>query len=154
MANQTWSKLTSLQLGRIAERYAIIEFMSQGYDVFTPEVDDHGVDFIAKSKASGRLYEIQVKAIRKCSYTFIPKNKMPLDDQRLVCYLRFSDGAEPDIYVIPATSWRERQLDGALISRDYDPSSNKSKPEYGIHGAKKYLEELSRYRADAFFSKQ
>ena len=68
MANQAWSELSSLQLGRVAERYAIIEFMSRGYDVFTPEVDDHGVDFIAKSKTSGKLYEIQVKAIRKCSF--------------------------------------------------------------------------------------
>lgn len=153
MANQAWSELSSLQLGRVAERYAIIEFMSRGYDVFTPEVDDHGVDFIAKSKASGKLYEIQVKAIRKCSYTFIRKDKMPLDGQRLICYLRFEDGEEPSIYIIPATCWRESGIDGALVARDYNLPDNKSKPEYGIRGAKKYLEELARFRADNFFSR-
>lgn len=148
MANQAWSELSSLQLGRVAERYAIIEFMSRGYDVFTSEVDDHGVDFIAKSKASGKLYEIQVKAIRKCSYTFIRKDKMPLDDQRPVCYLRFEDGEGPSIYIIPATSWQESGTGGA-----YSLPDNRSKPEYGIRGAKKYLEELARFRADNFFSK-
>lgn len=153
MANQAWSELSSLQLGCVAERYAIIEFMSRGYDVFTPEVDDHGVDFIAKSKASGKLYEIQVKAIHKCSYTFIRKDKMPLDDQRLVCYLRFEDGEEPSIYIIPATCWRESGIDGALVARDYNFPDNKSTPEYGIRGAKKYLEGLARFRADNFFSK-
>ena len=102
MTNQAWSELSPLQLGHIAERYAIIEFLSREHNVFTPEIDDRGVDFVVKSKSSGRLLEVQVKAVRKCNYAFIRKDKMPLDDQRLVRHLRFNDGRSQ----IPTSSRR------------------------------------------------
>ena len=50
MPNTKWSELSAMQLGRYAEYYAKMEFTSYGFDVYTSEVDDHGVDFIAKSK--------------------------------------------------------------------------------------------------------
>ena len=49
MSNTNWSELSYLQLGRYAEYYAKMEFSSYGYDVYTSEVDDHGVDFVAKN---------------------------------------------------------------------------------------------------------
>ena len=48
MPNTNWSELSHLQLGRYAEYYAKMEFASFGYDVYTSEVDDHGVDFVAR----------------------------------------------------------------------------------------------------------
>ena len=51
MPNLNWSKLTGLQLGRYAEYYAKMEFASYGFEVYTSEVDDHGVDFIAKKSS-------------------------------------------------------------------------------------------------------
>ena len=51
--NTDWEKLTPLQLGKFGEYYAKMEFASYGYDVYTSEVDDHGVDFIAKDKKTG-----------------------------------------------------------------------------------------------------
>ena len=53
MPNTNWSKLSHLQLGRYAEYYAKMEFVSYGYDVYTSEVDDHGVDFVARNPADG-----------------------------------------------------------------------------------------------------
>ena len=64
MPNTNWSKLSHLQLGRYAEYYAKMEFASCGYDVYTSEVDDHGVDFVARNPVDGQYYEIQVKSIR------------------------------------------------------------------------------------------
>jgi hypothetical protein len=42
--------LTGLQLGRYAEYYAKMEFASYGFEVYTSEVDDHGVDFVVKEE--------------------------------------------------------------------------------------------------------
>ncbi len=50
MPDTNWSKLNKLQLGRYAEYYAKMEFASYGFEVYTSEVDDHGIDFIAKEK--------------------------------------------------------------------------------------------------------
>ncbi|MGJ0909206.1 hypothetical protein [Clostridium botulinum] len=57
MQNTNWSKLSALQLGRYAEYFTKMEFASYGLEVYTTEVDDNGIDFIAKDK-NGRFYEI------------------------------------------------------------------------------------------------
>lgn len=49
-----WSELTTQQLGQIGEYYAKMEFISYGYEIYTPDIDDHGVDFIAKDKVGWR----------------------------------------------------------------------------------------------------
>ena len=74
MPNLNWSKLNHMQIGRYAEYYAKMEFTSYGYDVYTSEVDDHGVDFVAKSP-QGVFLEVQVKAVRD-NYVFIRKNNI------------------------------------------------------------------------------
>ena len=87
MPNLNWSKLTGLQLGRYAEYYAKMEFASYGFEVYTSEVDDHGVDFVVKNSQSDLFYEVQVKAVRDYNYVLIKKSKMPeLKENRLVCY--------------------------------------------------------------------
>ena len=57
MPNLNWNKLSGLQLGRYAEYYAKMEFASYGFEVYTSEVDDHGVDFIAKSPNDNKFYD-------------------------------------------------------------------------------------------------
>lgn len=96
MPNTNWSELSHLQLGRYAEYYAKMEFASYGYDVYTSEVDDHGVDFVARNPNDGHYYEIQVKAVRNLDYVYIRKDKMVLSPTRLVYLLLFSNGALPD----------------------------------------------------------
>lgn len=44
-----WSKLKSMQLGQYAEYYAKMEFTTYRYEVYTSEIDDHGVDFVVKA---------------------------------------------------------------------------------------------------------
>jgi hypothetical protein len=77
MPNLQWSKLSHLQLGKYAEYYAKMEFASYGYEVYTSEVDDHGVDFIAKAPDTSVYYEIQVKSSRNTKYVYETKDKMP-----------------------------------------------------------------------------
>ncbi|WP_051533783.1 hypothetical protein [Desulfitibacter alkalitolerans] len=49
-------------------------FASYGFKVYTSEVDDHGIDFIAKGK-NGKIHELQVKAVRQSNYVYMQKDK-------------------------------------------------------------------------------
>ena len=118
MPNLNWSELSPLQLGRYAEYYAKMEFASYGFEVYTSEVDDHGVDFVVKVPGTANFYEVQVKSVRDFGYVFISKSKMPvLTAHRLVCHMHFIDGQLPDVFVIPATAWAEPNA--VLVERNY-----------------------------------
>ena len=147
MPNLNWSKLSGLQLGRYAEYYAKMEFASYGFEVYTSEVDDHGVDFIVKSPATNVFYEIQVKSVRNYGYAFLSKSKMPiLTEYRLICFLHFTDGKLPDVFVIPSTAWKNPNA--VLVDRNYDKPGQKSHPEWGISLSRKNYELLNQYNAE------
>lgn len=145
-----WSKLSRMQLGRYAEYYSKMEFTSYGFEVYTSEVDDHGVDFVVRSVNGDTFYEVQVKAVRNYQYTFITKEKMAkspsivLPDNRIVCFLRFEDGFLPEVYTIPATAWVTPNT--VLKSNDY--IGLKSKPEWGISISNKNIHLLQEYRIE------
>ena len=149
MPNLEWSHLNHLQLGRYAEYYAKMEFASYGYDVYTSEVDDHGVDFVAKPP-KGDFIEAQVISTRG-NYVFIQKDKFQLDDRHVVCYMRFRDGALPDVYLFPATVWDTPNA--VFVSHDYN-NSQKSKSEWGINYSVKNRHLLEPYRAEFYFTRQ
>ena len=151
MPNRKWSELKHLQLGRYAEYYAKMEFASYGFEIYSPEIDDHGVDFIVKKPNENSFYEVQVKSICNSGYVFCRKDKMPLKDIWLLCLLRFVDDELPEVYIIPATTWLEPKP--PFVSRDYEKEGQKSKPEWGINVSKKNLPQLSNYSAAVFFNK-
>ena len=134
-------------IGKYAEYYAKMEFASYNNEVYTSEVDDHGVDFVAKAPGPNTFYEIQVKSMCKGSYIFISKDKIEMDDRHLVCFLRFEDGKMPDVYIIPITAWKTPNA--VLVDRNYE----KSKPEWGINYSKKNRDLLEQYRIEKFFNK-
>lgn len=155
MPNTIWSKLSHLQLGRYAEYYAKMEFASYGYDVYTSEVDDHGVDFVARNPVNDRYYEIQVKAVRNLDYVYIQKDKMVLSPQRLVGLLLFEDGTLPACYdPIPSLE----APNALFVDRNYDKPGQCSKPEWGLNLSKKNLKKnlplLEPYRGEAYFAAQ
>ena len=149
MPRMIWSELAPLQLGKYAEYYAKMEFTSYGYDVYTSEVDDHGVDFVVKYR--GDFREVQVKSVRKAHYVFIPKDKIVLDEKHLVCLLVFTDGKLPAVYIIPATAWLTPNE--VFVDRAYGKPGQNSKPEYGINITKKTASLLEPYRADYYFNR-
>lgn len=77
MPNLKWSELTPMQLGQYAEYYSKMEFTSYGYDVYTSEVDDHGVDFVAKDSKSDIFYEVQVKPMSEIMKDIMMSDGMP-----------------------------------------------------------------------------
>ena len=149
MPNTNWSELSHLQLGRSAEYCAKMEFASYGYDVYTSEVDDHGVDFVARNPDDGQYYEIQVKAVRNLDYVYIRKDKMALSPVRLVYLLLFSNGTLPDCYVIPSQTWNDPNA--LFVDRNYGKPGQKSAPEWGINLSKRNLPLLEPYREELYF---
>ena len=146
MPRLKWSELTTMQFGRYAEYYAKMEFASYGFEVYSSEVDDHGVDFIVKSPKNNIFYEVQVKATRKFNPIFISESKMPeLKDERLVCYLHFTDGQLPKFFIIKSTEWHNGET--TLVHYKYD-KGQKSEPEYVINLSEKHLKWLEKYNSD------
>ena len=135
----------SASFGKRMEYFLVGKMLMEKLDVYLPLVDDHGVDFIAKSK-NGTFYEVQVKSVRDDNYVFIKKSKIVLQSNRLICFIRFNDNELPDCYVFPATVFEKP--DGSLFtSKDYE--GLKSQPEYGISVKKKEnLEKMQKYQSE------
>lgn len=144
-----WTKLNHMQLGQYGEYYAKMEFTSYRFDVYTSEVDDHGVDFVAKDPNTGIFYEVQVKSMCKGSYIFISKDKIVMDEKHLVCFIHFEDGEMPEVYIIPITAWQNPNA--VLVDRNYDKPGQTSKPEWGINYSKKNKHLLDPYKVEKFF---
>lgn len=135
MPNKNWSDLNSLQMGRYAEYFAKMEFASYGLEVYTTEVDDHGIDFIVKDK-QGRFCEIQVKSKTEKGYVFMQKSKFDISNKNLyLTLLVFQDGKLPDIFLIPTEVWKSPNE--VFVDRLYDKPGQKSAPEYGINISQK-----------------
>ena len=147
-----WSKLNSMQLGQYAEYYAKMEFTSYRYEVYTSEIDDHGVDFVAKPPDKLGFYGIQVKSMCRGNYVFISKDKIKMDDRNLVCFLHFEDNAMPEVYIIPITAWKIPNA--VLVDREYDKPGQKSKPEWGINYSKQNKHLIEPYKIEHFFEKR
>lgn len=151
MERYKWSRLSPLQLGRYAEYLVKMEFTLYGFDVYTAEVDDKGIDFVVrkehqndKGEIEYRYYDVQVKSVRGLNYIFFLKSKFPLRDNLLAAVPLFREGELPEIYLIPSTAWN--QPNGLFVGRNYE--GLKSKPEWGLNLSQKNLPLLALYKFD------
>lgn len=144
MPNKNWSVLNHLQIGKYAEYFAKMEFISYGFEVFTSEVDDRGIDFVVKN-AQGEFCEIQVKSLRGNGYVFAQKSKFNLNNNNLfMALLIFREGEMPDFFLIPSSAWRLPNK--VFVDMDYNKPNQKSAPEYGINISNKNYEILNQYK--------
>lgn len=143
MERYAWSRLSHLQVGKLAEYVAKMEFTQYGFQVFTPEVDDRGIDYIARFE-DGPWYEVQVKAVRGLNYVFMQKDKFPLKPERLLVVAILTEGGPPDLYVIPSMAWKAPNE--LFVSRDYE--GLKSKPEWGLNLTKRNMALLAPFALD------
>ena len=60
MSRFRWAGLNRQQVGRYAEYFVKMEFTMHGFQVYSAEVDDRGIDFVARHE-DGTFYEVQVK---------------------------------------------------------------------------------------------
>jgi hypothetical protein len=95
-ARHVWSRLNHLQLGKYAEYLTKMEFVLLGCDVFTAEVDDHGIDFVMRTR-EGNHYDVQVKSFRSqpgktTPYVYLQKSKFKIHPSLLLALVQFVDG--------------------------------------------------------------
>lgn len=127
--SQGWSKLNHLQLGKYGEYFSKMAFTREGFDVYTSEVDDKGIDFVVR-KNENEHYDIQVKSVRNNNYVFMRKEVFRPRKNLFLSLLFFNDSDDfPKLLLIPSLDWILKRH-SALIERDYENS--KSKPEWGL----------------------
>ena len=73
-------------------------FTSYGFDVYTSEVDDKGIDFVIRNQKS-KYYEIQVKSLRGSGYIYMQKSKFELSNSLFASIVIFNNGKKPNVYL-------------------------------------------------------
>lgn len=132
------------QVGAYAEYFVKMEMTMYGFQVYTTEVDDRGIDFVVRYDAESYI-EIQVKSIRSLGYVFMQKTKFkPHKNLYLALGILFQD-EPPILYLIPSTVWLSP--DSVFVERSY--KGLKSKPEWGLNISKKNISVLEKYKFEA-----
>src|SRR5687767_342672 len=136
-----WSRLNHLQVGRYAEYLAKMEFTLCGFDVYTSEVDDKGIDFVVRRDPAA-YFDIQVKSLRGPGYVFFRKDCFELRANLFAALALFQDGRMPNLYLIPSLTWQAPNK--IFVNRDY--VGKKSLPEWGLNISRKNLSALEPHR--------
>jgi hypothetical protein len=142
MPRHNWKSLNKQQVGAYAEYFVKMELTMHGFQVYSTEVDDRGIDFVAR-RDSGSFIEIQVKSLRAMGYVYMQKSKFPLRQSTYLALGLFTEGHEPKLFLIPSTVWRTPNE--TFVDRKYEKDGQKSKPEWGVNVSKKNMPELSQY---------
>src|SRR5271168_724885 len=116
MERYQWSALNKQQVGAYAEYFVKMELTMYGFQVYATEVDDRGIDFVARHER-GPFLQIQVKSVRFKSqnpsgYVFLAKDKFARDRSELTESLYVAlgllrDDLPPELFLIPASAWLE-----------------------------------------------
>lgn len=139
-----WDELNKQQIGKYAEYFVKMLLTMSGFQVYGAEVDDRGIDFVARYK-KGPFIEVQVKSMRTTTgYIFAEKSKFELSKTLYLALVIFKQGAYPEVYFIPATRWENS--DEVFVGRDY--IGKKSAPEWGINISAKNMRALTQFNAE------
>jgi len=117
-----------------------MEFILYGFDVYSPELDDKGIDFIVR-KVDSSYFDIQVKAVRDFNYIYFQKSKFQIRENLYAFILIYRKELKPSMYLIPSNIWNKPNK--LFVSRDY--KGKKSVPEFGIN-----LSEMNVPKLDEF----
>lgn len=123
-----WSKLSNTQMETFGRYFAKMEFESFGFEVYSSEKNEKGIDFIAR-RDDGFVYEVQTKTILYSSEQCRKSAVYSLDIANLnmhINLLLFKNGKMPDSFLIPAMAWKfpndlfsNRITDGNKFSTGY-----------------------------------
>lgn len=135
-----WKTLNKLQVGAFGEYFVKMELTMYGFQVYGTEVDDRGVDFVARYER-GFFCSIQVKTVREGGYVFMRKDKFELNDDMFLALLILEEGVGPKLFIIPSKEWGKPSK--LLADREYE--GKKSEPEWGLNISKKNMALLAEY---------
>lgn len=118
-----------------------MELTMYGFQVYSTEVDDRGIDFVTRHE-KGEFMEIQVKSLRSTGYVFMQKEKFKIKKNLYLALGLLFDGQPPDLYLIPSETWSVPN--SVFVSRDYE--GLKSEKEWGINLSRKNMPDLECFR--------
>ena len=140
MPRYNWKPLNNQQVGSYVEYFVKMELTMYGFEVYTTEVDDRGIDFVAR-RGRGPFIEVQVKSLRKYGYVFMQKTRFELREHVYLALALMLEGELPRLYLIPATTWLVPNE--VFVDRTYD--GLKSKPEWGINISGKNMPAIEQF---------
>lgn len=140
MQRYQWDLLNKQQVGAYTEYFVKMEFTMFGFQVYSTEVDDRGIDFVARHD-NGPFIEIQVKSLRSMGYVFMQKTKFSLNENLYLALGLLFEGKPPKLFLIPSMVWMSPNL--IFVERNYD--GMKSKPEWGLNISQKNMSALEPY---------
>jgi hypothetical protein len=140
MQRYQWSRLNTQQVGAFTEYFVKMELTMFGFQVYSTEVDDRGIDFVARHE-NGPFFEIQVKSLRSTGYVFMQKTKFSPSEHLYLALGLLFEAQAPQLFLIPSTVWRSP--DSVFVDRDYE--GLKSKPEWGLNISQKNMPALESY---------
>ncbi len=135
-----WQHLNRQQVGAFSEYFVKMELTMYGFQVYTSEVDDRGIDFVARHE-NGPFLSVQVKSIRKSGYVFMRKKHFALSSDLVLALAILNEGKKPELFLIPSLEWKHP--DALLADRNYE--GKKSTPEWGLNLSIKNMALLSKY---------
>ena len=141
MEKLPWKDLNHLQIVKYAEYLSKMEFICYGFDVFTPELDHKGIDFIV-SKDDKTYFDIQVKSSRDLNYIFLLESKFDLRETLYAVIVLFTGNSKSDLYLIPSETWKRK--DSLFVFHEY--KDKKSPPEYGLNLSQKNIPLLEKFK--------
>ena len=135
-----WKNLNRQQVGAFAEYFVKMELTMYGFQVYGSEVDDRGIDFVARYE-KGPYFSVQVKSLRKPGYVFMEKGKFEISPDWYLALAILDQGKAPRLYLIPSEAWKSPNA--LLVDKDYE--GKKSKPEWGLNLSRKNMPLLEEY---------
>ena len=119
-----------------------MEFAMFGFEIYTSEVDDRGIDFVARR--AGRFVEVQVKTVSGYNLQYVNESKFKASDDFVVALVRLAEGAEPALYIFLGSDWPSD--DGLLVYSPYE--GKKSEAAYEIRLAQSRDKVIENYRLE------
>lgn len=135
-----WKKLNRQQVGAFSEYFVKMELTMYGFQVYGTEVDDRGIDFVARYE-KGPYISVQVKSLREKGYVFMQKEKFEISKDWYLALAILKQAKEPELYLVPSEAWRTPS--SLLVDREYE--GKKSKPEWGLNLSIKNMPLLEEY---------
>lgn len=90
------------QMGKCAESFVKMELTMHGFQAYGSEIDDCGIDFVARFE-QGPFLRVQVKSARSLGCVFMRKHVFaPSDDRHLALAIILED-QPPELFRISST---------------------------------------------------
>jgi hypothetical protein len=111
-----WKNLNKQQVGAFSEYFVKMEMIMYGFQVYSTEVDDRGIDFLTRYE-NKPFFSIQVKSVRGMNCVFMRKKYFKLSADLYLALAILNEGVEPKLFLIPSKPWEKPNE--LIKDRDY-----------------------------------